>query len=171
MYCPITHLKINSVTEQRWLQMLICFLPHPQTLFFCITSPFQPFLFLSMWSARSFHQPPTLCLFIHAFFVPAPLSLSLSLSLSLPSFLFITSGVQLAGSVDATTKNDVINYLGRDYVIKLLWACARPCVCVCMWMPLLSVYTCTCGRVSYLVATLLDSDESGGPACTSGLIC
>lgn len=54
-------------------------LPHPQTL--CMTSPFQPFLFLSLWSARSFHQPPTLFLFIHAFFVRAPLSLSFSLSL------------------------------------------------------------------------------------------
>lgn len=80
--------------------------------------------------------------------------------------LFITSGVQLVGIVAAPTRNYVINYLRRDYVIKLL------CVCVFVHVHVntsVSVYTWMCDCVLYLVATLLDSNESGEPACMSNL--
>lgn len=50
--------------------------------------------------------------------------------LSLTRSFFITSGVQLADIVLAPTKNDVINYSGRDYVIKCVFVrlCLRPCL-------------------------------------------
>lgn len=115
------HLNINNMTAAEIITNVNRLLPHPQPPFFCIVSfsipSFPPFTF-SLWSVRSFHQPPTL-------FFSYMLSLSLfSYSVSLSQSPFITSGVQLAGNVDATTKNDVINYLGRDYVIKLLHVCA-----------------------------------------------
>lgn len=64
-----------------------------------------------------------------------------SLPLSPPSLsLFITTGIQLADIVLATTENDVINYLGRDYVIKLPSLCFCGAMCACSH---LAVCTCT----------------------------
>lgn len=44
--------------------------------------------------------------------------------------LFIISGVQLAGITAAPSRNYVINYFRRDYVIKLLCVCVDvECAC------------------------------------------
>lgn len=76
----------------------------------------------------------------HTLFLQFPLFPFSSTSLSEPHSLFITTGVQQADIVRATTENDVINYLGRDYVIKLLflWFCGAMCAC-----SHLTVCTCT----------------------------
>lgn len=73
-------------------------LPHPPH-FLCI---FSSRLFLFFPS----HPPPPQMIS----FVLVCLLLSLSLS--------ITPGIQLARIAKATTQNDAINYLGRDYAIK-----------------------------------------------------
>ncbi len=95
---------------------------------FCLSISAISFLsFTFSLSLRSFHPPPILFFsyMLSLFLFPCSVSFSHS--------LFITSGIQLAGIVDAITKNDVINYLGSDYVIKLLCVCTLVYVRVNAW--------------------------------------
>jgi len=120
----LSHLRMMNVKAKHfsntfWYAKYLIL--HLQSSWFCVINLFQPPTCLSftlfVWSL----------LFRCAFFVPV-------LLFCLSFFLFITSGVQLA-SIVAPVKNDVINYLGRDYVIKPFRVCV--CVCVC-------VYVCVC---------------------------
>lgn len=87
-----------------------------------------PILFVVIWIFPSDTHTLLFCDFL----------CSLPLSPPSPS-LFITTSVQLADIEPATTENDVINYLGRDYVIKLPSLCfcgamcARSHLTVCTW--------------------------------------
>lgn len=107
--------------KQSWIQMLIGFSATHRISASVLSPHFNSFL----------SSPPILSVVCFSTRFP------LFLLYCLPHSLFITSGVQLADIIQTTTKNDVINYLGRDYVIKLLcvFLCARTYLllseCVC----------------------------------------